>query len=164
MPAPFFSADGSRVFYMRSAASGNAELVSVQRDGTDEKVHLQVKYGEEFALSPDQKWVAYKKLHDAYLAPMPAPGTGPLELGDSDGAVKVYALTDDMADWLSWEDATTLTWSQANDLYRTTVDDVIAKNAPKEEDEAEGEDEEEAEEVDETEEPRPSTRRRSLSP
>jgi hypothetical protein len=157
MPAPFFSADGGRVFYMRSAAANNAELVSVQRDGTDERVHLKVKYGEEFVVSPDEKWVAYKKLHDAYLAPMPAPGTGTLDLGDSDGAVKVYALTKDMADWLSWEDESTLTWSQASDLYRTTVGDVIAKAEPVEEEEGEGEEDgdEEAEEEEAEVEPSP---------
>lgn len=127
MPAPFFSMDGKRIYFIRSAEENNAELVSVDREGKNEIVHLTSKYGDEFALSPDEKWVAYKQLHDAYLAPMPAPGTGPLDLGDSDGGVKVYALTKDMADWLSWEDAATLTWSQANDLYRTTVDQVLAK-------------------------------------
>ncbi|RKZ16835.1 amidohydrolase [bacterium] len=127
MPAPFFSADGSRLFFLRSAAENHAELVSIDRNGRDEIVHVKVHYGDEFAVSPDGKWVAYKRLHDAYLAPMPAPGTGTLDLGDDDGGVKVYALTDDMADWLSFEDAGTLTWSQANDFYRTTVDRVVAK-------------------------------------
>lgn len=127
MPAPFFSADGSRVFFMRSGEENKTELVSVQRDGTDAKTHVAVQYGEEFAVSPDGKWIAYKHLHDAYLAAMPLPGTGTLELGDSDGGLKVYALTKDMADWVHWQDATTLTWTAANVLHRTTVDQVIAK-------------------------------------
>jgi Tol biopolymer transport system component len=152
MPAPFFSGNGERIFFMRSAASNHAELVSVRRDGTDETVHVKVKYGEEFTVSPNGKWVAYKKLHDAYLAPMPVPGTGVLDLGDSDGAVKVYALTDDMADWVSWENDTTLTWSQANELYRTSVEDVIALNTPEEDEDSEGEDEGKDEGKDEDEE------------
>ena len=78
-------------------------------------------------MSPDGKWIAYKHLHDAYLTAMPLPGTGTLELGDSDGSLKVYALTKDMADWLHWQDATTLTWGAANQLHRTTVEHVLAK-------------------------------------
>ena len=105
---------------------------------------------------------------------MPAPGTGTLELGDSDGAVKVYTLTSDMADWLSWENERTLTWSQANDLYRTTVDKVLAKAEAKKakekaeaenkkaekDDDAEDEDAdadaEESEATEESEEPDPN--------
>jgi Tol biopolymer transport system component/imidazolonepropionase-like amidohydrolase len=154
MPAPFFAPDGTRIFFMRSGAENKTELVSVRRDGTDAKVHVSVQYGEEFAVSPDGKWIAYKHLHDAYVAAMPLPGTGTLELGDSDGGLKVYALTKEMADWLHWQDARTLTWTAANELHRTTIDDVIAraeaeKEKAKEKEKAEQEKKDDAEAVEE---------------
>ena len=127
MPTPVFSADGVRIWFLRDGEKNVSELVSVRRDGTDEKVHVSANYGEEFTVSPDGRWVAYKRLHEAYLAPLPAPGTGTLELGDSDGAVKVVRLTDELCDWLHWEDAGTLTWGSANELHRQTLANALAE-------------------------------------
>lgn len=127
MPNPFFGPTGERIWFMKDAGQGTAALVSVRRDGTDEKVHVKAKYGEEFTLSPDGRWVAYKHLHDAYVAPLPPVGTGALDLGDSDGSVKVFRLTEDLADWLWWEDAQTLTWASAHELHRQTVEKMLAK-------------------------------------
>ncbi|MFT5315547.1 MAG: imidazolonepropionase-like amidohydrolase/Tol biopolymer transport system component [Candidatus Krumholzibacteriia bacterium] len=140
MPTPFFGPDESRIWFMRDAADNVVELVSVRRDGTDEKVHVKSKYGEEFSLSPNGNWVAFKRLHKAFVAPVASIGLGTMDLGDSDGSVKVYPLADDLVDWLRWEDDETITWSAANEFYRQTLDKVLA--AAHAEVEAEEEDEE----------------------
>ncbi len=150
MPTPTFGEMGKRIYFLRDGKENQTELVSVARDGTDEKVLLRVKYGEEFAVSPNGEWVAYKHLHDAYVAPMPLPGTGPLELGDSDGSVKVYKLTEMLADWISWEDDQTITWAEANELHRQTLAHLFAAEAKKK-DEEESSKEESEDEVDATE-------------
>ena len=121
MPAPFFGPDGERIWFMRGAADNSTELVSVQRDGTDEKIHIKSKYGEEFSLSPDGRWVAFKRLHKAFVAPVPDAGFGTLDVGDTDGSVKVHLLADDLVDWLQWLDNETITWASANDFSRQTL-------------------------------------------
>ena len=129
MPAPFFGPDPARVWFLRSAEDNGAELVSVTRDGIDEKVHVKSKYGEEFALSPDGRWVAFKRLHKAFLAPVPDIGLGAMDLADADGSVKVTLLADDLVDWLTWEDAETVTWASANDFVRQTVPRALSAAA-----------------------------------
>jgi Tol biopolymer transport system component/imidazolonepropionase-like amidohydrolase len=127
MPSPFYAPDGQRIYFMQSAGEAKAELVSVALDGTDKKVHVRVKYGEEFALSPDGRWILFKHLHDLFLAPMPLPGTGTLDLAESDGSVKVYKLSEDLADWIGWADETTITWASAHSFYKQSVDEVLAR-------------------------------------
>jgi Tol biopolymer transport system component len=144
MPTPSFSPDGGRIRFLRDAEKNQVELVSVALDGTDERVLVSVKYGEEFAISPNGQWVAYKRLHDAYVAPMPLPGTGKLELGDSDGSVKVYKLTEMVADWIRWEDNETITWAEANELHRQTLTNLFAAEQKKKADAAKKEAEEKA--------------------
>ena len=135
MPAPVFGPSGQRIWFMRDGKDNQTELVSVQRDGTDERIHVRSKYGEEYTVSPDMKWVAYKRLHEAYLAPLTTPGLGVLDLSDSDGSVKVFKLTDELVDWLNWEDAETITWSSANELYRQTLAKATAEPAEKDDEE-----------------------------
>ncbi len=137
MPNPVFGPDGLRIYFMENGESNTVNFVSVNLDGVDKKTHAALKYGEEFALSPNGKWIAYKHLHDAYVAPMPLAGTNKLELGDSDGAVVVKALTKDVADWIAWADDETLTWAQGNSFYRQTLEKILAEP---EEDEDEGDD------------------------
>jgi len=140
MPTPFFGPDESRIWFMRDADDNVAELVSVRRDGTNEKVHVKSKYGEEFSLSPNGEWVAFKRLHKAFVAPLATIGLGAMDLGDSDGSVKVYPLADELVDWLSWEDDETITWSAANEFYRQTMTKVIAAANVEEEEEDSAED------------------------
>ncbi|MCB1182474.1 PD40 domain-containing protein [bacterium] len=134
MPAPFFGPDPARVWFLRSAADNGAELVSVTRDGIDEKVHVKSKYGEEFALSPNGRWLAFKRLHKAFVAPLPDAGLGTLDLADSDGSVKVTLLADDLVDWLHWQDDATITWASAHEFVRQTLANALAAAAAKDED------------------------------
>jgi Tol biopolymer transport system component/imidazolonepropionase-like amidohydrolase len=143
MPNPRFGPKGERVYYMENGGGENTvQYVSLRLDGTDKKTHATVKYGEEIEISPDGKWIAYKQLHDAYVAPLPLAGTAPLELGDSDGAVRVKKLSDGLADWIHWTDASTVTWAAGPTMFVQSMEKAWAESEEKSDESDEDEDEE----------------------
>lgn len=146
MPTPMFGPQGKRIHFLQDGEDNHAELHSVRLDGSDRVVHAKVKYGEEFALSPNGQWLAYKRLHDAYLAPLPPRGDGTVELGDSDGAVKVVKLSDGLADWVGWVDDRTVSWAAGPEYFTQTLDKALAP-APEEDEEDEDSGEESEEEA-----------------
>ncbi|NNM31755.1 MAG: amidohydrolase, partial [Gemmatimonadetes bacterium] len=142
MPNPIFGPDDARIYYFENADQKTIQYVSVRPDGTDKQTHVKIPYGEEAILSPDGKWLAYKHLHDGYLAPLPRVGQQTLDLGDKDGAVVVKKLSSDLADWLHWTDANTITWAAGPSFYRQTLDKLFAEPPEEEEDDEAEEDEE----------------------
>ncbi|MCC7506108.1 MAG: PD40 domain-containing protein [Saprospiraceae bacterium] len=74
---PHFSADGKRIIvntggYLFGAL--DKQLLSFDLNGQDKKVLFKSKYANQWALSPDGKWLAFGELHKAYVCAMPAPG------------------------------------------------------------------------------------------
>ena len=135
MPAPFYGPQGKRIYYLEDGDDNKAILKSVRTDGSDKRDHASIPYGEEIALSPDGKWIAYKHLHDAYVAPMPNFGNSPIELSDEDGGVKVVRLSSAGADWISWADSHTVTWVLGPDFYRQDIVPLFAEKGADEIDE-----------------------------
>jgi imidazolonepropionase-like amidohydrolase/Tol biopolymer transport system component len=147
MSSPTFNSSGDRIYYMQAGGGNNAvQYVSVRLDGTDERTHATVDYGEEITMSPDGRWIAYKQHHDAYVAPIGIAGVNELALGTSDGAVKVKQLSDGLADWIHWTDDNTVTWAVGPTLAVQTMDKAwaeVAETEKGEDDETEDDDEEE---------------------
>ncbi len=133
MPAPFYGPQSERIYYLEDGDENKAILKSVRTDGSDKREHATIPYGEEIALSPDGRWIAYKHLHDAYVAPMPNFGNSPVELSDSDGGVKVVQLSSAGADWISWADEHTVTWVSGPDFYRQDITPLFAERGADEE-------------------------------
>ncbi|HZY81176.1 MAG TPA: amidohydrolase family protein [Cyclobacteriaceae bacterium] len=70
---PRFNADGTRIYFMLRAGASRT-LRSSKLDGSDERTHLSSKSITGFAVSPDEKWVAFVDAFKAYIAAMPAIG------------------------------------------------------------------------------------------
>lgn len=51
-------------------------MVSVQRDGSDRRIHMTFPYADEAVPSPLGDWVAFQEGDNAYVVPFPASGTG----------------------------------------------------------------------------------------
>jgi Tol biopolymer transport system component/imidazolonepropionase-like amidohydrolase len=137
MPAPVFDQSSERVFYLEDSSEKESKFVSVKLDGTDKREHLVIPCGEEVAVSPDGKWVAYKHLHDGYVAPFPFAGKEPVNVSDSDGGLVAKRLTKEGADWLCWLDARTVTWGAGPTFYRQTLEQIFAK-PPKDDEKKDG--------------------------
>ena len=62
-----------------AADPSGTDFVSINRDGSDRKVHLTFPYVDEATVSPDGRWILYQEGDNAYLIPVPLAGTGETE-------------------------------------------------------------------------------------
>jgi imidazolonepropionase-like amidohydrolase len=70
--------------------------------------------------------VAFKELHDVYLAPLPEVGT-PVTLDVKNAGVKVARLTRYGGDWLAWRpDSRAVTWALGPAFYLQGADEAYA--------------------------------------
>ena len=128
---PRFSADGKRVMYFTGGGLGKA-YKSRRLDGGDELTHFTLKYPNEVVPSPDGKWVAWRELFNAYVAPFPSTGR-PLDLSKDMTGVPVARVTRDAGDYLHWSsNSQALNWTIGNQYFSRDLKDAFAfvANAP----------------------------------
>ncbi len=114
--SPRWSADGARVFLLADEGEEGA-LVSVDRLGSDRRVHVISERGVDFVPSPDGRWLAFEELWQAYLVPLP-PGPGPFRTGPKSDAPPPVRLSRDAGTYLSWSpDGSRVRWSLGPDLF-----------------------------------------------
>ncbi len=74
---PQFNKTGDRIFYHTGGFLFGAlekSIASCRLDGTDVKTHFTSKYMNQYALSPDNEFLAFGELHQVYLAAFPKSG------------------------------------------------------------------------------------------
>ena len=125
---------GGRIFYpethgAESARAGTpadpagTDLVSVNRDGGDRKVHLTFRYVGEAAVSPDGRLLLYQEGDNAYLIPFPLAGTGDVEPRIEHGRnsrLPVHQLSLEGGLFPHWRDSVTAEFASGNRII--TVD------------------------------------------
>ena len=105
---------GGRIYFAEDQENSDGgavvALVSVEPDGSDERVHLTFSYADEIAPSPDGRWVAFQEGDNVYLTPFPEAGTGqqPTHVDRKGGAFSVRQVSFTGGMFLRWRDATTL--------------------------------------------------------
>jgi Tol biopolymer transport system component/imidazolonepropionase-like amidohydrolase len=129
MPRPTFSADGERVFYVENdkqekpTETPKTVLVSVKLDGTDRRVRLRWGKAEEASVSPDERYVAFNELHNAYVTALPESGAEPVEVALESAALPLGTLTDEGGEWVSWADGgRTVTWIFGPTYHRLALE------------------------------------------
>lgn len=117
---PFFNMNGSRIFYNTGGYLFGAlskELRSCKLDGTDDKAIFTSKYANQYAVSPDNKWVAFSELHKVYLAAMPQTGK-PVGLSADTKAFPVAQVGRDAGINLHFsKDSKKVFWTLGNTLF-----------------------------------------------
>ncbi|MBU54873.1 MAG: hypothetical protein CL920_39765 [Deltaproteobacteria bacterium] len=134
-PQPRFSKDGKRIFFTRISYKryrGYRHLCSVRLDGSDEKKHFSVYAGEEMELSPDQKWLLFKHLHQIYVMPTPPLRSKPISLRVIDGRIAgspwpIVKLSKIGGNWPSWGPNNQILWSLGREIYTLPLSKVIDK-------------------------------------
>ncbi len=127
MPRITWNTDGSRIYFHENH-EGNTVLTSVQLNGTDKRRHIKNEYAEEIILSPDGQWVAFKELHNVYVAPFPKAGGEPHEIKRAGSGVPVKQLTQYGGDWLLWTpDSRYVTFTLGNAFYKQEVEKAYAE-------------------------------------
>ncbi len=101
---PRFSPDGNRILvntggYLFGAL--DKKLVSFDLNGQDRRELFKSKYTNQWAPSPDGKWLAFTELHKGYVCAMPAPGQT-VDLSAETKAFPVSQIAKDAGYNLHW--------------------------------------------------------------
>lgn len=107
---PRFNHKADRIFFL--AGGGLTKTYkSVRLDGGDERTHFNLKYVNNLVPSPDEKWVAFTELFNAYIAPLPQTGSA-IDLNKDTKAIPLKKVSRDAGDYLHWSgDSQKLHWT-----------------------------------------------------
>jgi imidazolonepropionase-like amidohydrolase len=119
---------GDRIIYFETDKDQTV-LSSVKLDGTDYRQIVANKNAEEIIPSPDGRWIAFKELHNAYVAPLPMAGGKPITITAAESGVPVKQLTKICGEWLNWTgDSKSVTWSFGPTIYRQNLDKIYEQS------------------------------------
>jgi imidazolonepropionase-like amidohydrolase/Tol biopolymer transport system component len=130
---PQFGAASDRLYFMTYEPQGKRALRSIRLDGGDEKTLLVSANASEYAVAPDDKWVAWTERFNAYIAPLVVTG-GSVEIGPETKSIPITRVTRDAGEWLHWAgDGKRLWWSLGPELFSRDLKDAFAfvDGAPK---------------------------------
>jgi Tol biopolymer transport system component len=118
-----------RVFYpafRRSGSQSVTALVSVDRNGTDERVHLLIPNADEAVPSPDGRWVAFQEGDNVFVTATAWSGTGaePLTVDKRRGRFPVKTLSLAGGLFPRWRDATTVEFGSGDRYYAHRLDEA----------------------------------------
>jgi len=132
---PQFGASNDRVF-MVATAQGKRQLVSTDLTGQAKRVHSTGEMVNEFDVSPDGRFVAFRQNYQAFVMPL-LPGTQDVSADPKGGPMPVTKVSAEGADFIHWSDnGRKLHWSLGPTLYTASTDAFFAtapaaENAPK---------------------------------
>lgn len=113
---PAFNKAGDRIYF----ESGGNNYSSCRLDGEDEKLLLKSTYGNNFIVSPDEKWIAFTDLHKAYVAAFPQTGKT-IDISGTSADFPVKVVSKDAGYNLHWSsDARQLHYTLGSQYY--TID------------------------------------------
>lgn len=121
--APFFSADGARIFFQ--GFDDGAALQSVALDGSDPVTHLRGSQVQDWSLSPDGEWVAFVQGWRTHLARFPRSGRV-VTLDANAGGYPVAQVSAESGAFLHWSDSETLHWSMGPEYFTRSVAESFA--------------------------------------
>ncbi|MEQ1891672.1 MAG: amidohydrolase, partial [Planctomycetota bacterium] len=126
---PQFGADPKRVYLTTSAPekeSDHRKLFSLELDGSDRRAHLTSDWATEFAVAPDERWVAFAERFNAYVMPF-VPTGREVSIGPKAAALPVAKVSRDAGENLQFAgDSSRLHWSLGPELFTLPLSDAFA--------------------------------------
>jgi imidazolonepropionase-like amidohydrolase/Tol biopolymer transport system component len=127
-----FIDSSDRIYYIEDADPAKEtepahELVSVDAQGQDRRVHARSSYASRMEVSPDGTWLAFRENFNVYVVPMPP--SGQLDLSTKIKSLPMQRVSQTGGDYFSWVDGDTLTWTLGPVLYRGDMATLFAKPA-----------------------------------
>jgi imidazolonepropionase-like amidohydrolase len=129
--APQFGSANHRVYLFRTEEAKPSEqpkriLVSIELDGSDERIHVRSESALEFRLSPDEKWLAFLEYFHAYITPFTRTGNT-IELGPNSKSIPIAKVTRDAGEYLHFSgDSKKLHWALGPELYTRELKDAFS--------------------------------------
>jgi imidazolonepropionase-like amidohydrolase/Tol biopolymer transport system component len=119
---PRFNKKGNRIYYVIGDGM-NRSYASSKLDGDEERIHIKSTYGSQFAVSPDEQWVAFVDLHNVYVASFPMTGKT-IDLGSTTTDFPVKKVSKDAGLNLHWSsDSKNLHYSLGDQYYSINLED-----------------------------------------
>ncbi len=126
---PFFNKDSDRIFYSQSKVDGEVhsqKLMSMDLSGNDKREHYVGQWISDYAISPDQQWLAFNQRYQVYVTPFVAGGKA-INTGPNAANLPVKRFSEFSGANLSWSgDSKSLNWSMGPNLYQQKLDDKFA--------------------------------------
>ena len=114
---PMFGATSDRIFFTDTGEEEKRLLKSVTVHGTEEITHLISQNAADFALSPDEQFVAWTERYQAYVMPFVRSGRS-IDIAPDGKSLPQSRVSADAGDWIHFSgDGRTLYWSQGPNLY-----------------------------------------------
>lgn len=140
---PQFGTASDRVYFVstevgpggpgKSNPKAKRVLRSVDLRGKDERTHVGSEWATDFAISPDERWVAFSERFHVYLRPFIRTAK-PVDVGPKSEDLPQVRVTKDAGDDVHWSgDSKRLHWSLGPELYTRELKDAFAfvDGAPK---------------------------------
>lgn len=119
---PHFGANDERVFYTRGGET--VDLVSVNLNGLDERLHATSALVAEYQVAPDGKHLAFHENYDVFVMPL-LPGPQALAAGRGASAVSQVEVSGNGASYMHWSaDGAQINWSLGDTLYSAKLEDL----------------------------------------
>jgi len=123
---PQFGASNDRVFFMTFEDEGKRALRSVEIDGSDERTHVISAFATDFAISPDEKWLAWTEKFNARITPFVRTGKT-IDIAPDMKALPSATVSRDAGEYIHWSgDAKRLYWSLGPELFSRDLKDAFA--------------------------------------
>ncbi|HEX2120955.1 MAG TPA: amidohydrolase [Thermoanaerobaculia bacterium] len=123
---PQFGASNDRVFFMTFEDEGKRALRSVDIDGGDERTHVISAFATNFAVSPDEKWLAWTEKFNARVTPFVRTGKT-IDISPDMKAMPVRTVSKDAGEYLHWSgDGTRLYWALGPELFSRDLKETFA--------------------------------------
>ncbi|WP_310993655.1 amidohydrolase family protein [Aequorivita marina] len=117
---PMFSSDDKRLFLQVGGTyfgQLKKKLISVNRNGKDEKTHITSKYANRLIPSPDNKWIAFTNLHKLFVAPLVMNGKT-INLDNNSKSVPVSELAKDAGINVHWSpNSKKVMWTMGDEYF-----------------------------------------------
>lgn len=141
---PQFGAASDRVYFVateygpggpgRGTPKAKRVLKSVDLRGKDERTHLGSEWATDFAIAPDERWVAFSERFHVYLRPFVRTAKA-VDVGPKSDDLPQVRVTKDAGDDVHWSgDSKRLHWSLGPEVFTRDLKDAFAfvDGAPKE--------------------------------
>ncbi|WP_225413112.1 amidohydrolase family protein [Stigmatella hybrida] len=126
---PHFGAASDRVYFLAVEGGDKEdkrELRSIGLDGTAPRTHLTSSEVVSYRVSPDERWVAFQEVFNAYVAPLSRGGKTVVASKDSK-ALPVTRVSRDAGNFLHWSgDSKRLHWSLGPELFSRELKEAFA--------------------------------------
>nr|WP_240956999.1 amidohydrolase family protein [Pseudopontixanthobacter vadosimaris] len=132
--SPQFGARNDRIF-MLGSENGKLQLVSADLNGEARRIHAQGELINDFKVSPDGRFLAFRQNYEAFAMPL-MPGGQAVSVDASGSSLPITKASEGGADYIGWsQDGARLHWSMGPQLYTVATDRLFASapaagNAP----------------------------------